>query len=100
MENTINIAEVLKTLGLEKENKGASTGAVWFDTKGEKVDSFSPVDGTLIGSVNMATAADFDALVVKSQEAFKDWKMVPSPKRGEIVRQLVVFIQFSLISIC
>ena len=88
MENTINIAEVLETLGLKKENKGASTGAHWFNTRGAKVDSFSPVDGTLIGSVKMATEVDFEAAVLKAQEAFKTWKMVPSPKRGEVVRQL------------
>jgi len=84
----IEIAGVLETLGLKKENSGASTGSYWFNTRGERIDSFSPVDGSLIGSVNMATEVDFEATVLKAEEAFKTWRMVPAPKRGEVVRQL------------
>ena len=88
VKETIEISEVLKTLGLEQENSGASTGGDWFKTEGTKIESYSPVDGKLIGSVNAATATDYEAVVLKAEEAFKEWRMVPAPKRGEIVRQL------------
>ena len=48
----------------------------------------SPADGKLIGTVAMATAEDYEQVVAKAQEAFKTWRTVPAPKRGEIVRQI------------
>jgi aldehyde dehydrogenase (NAD+) len=82
------IQEILETLGIESINNGASTGGKWFKTRGEKIDSYSPVDGKLIASVNSASEADYEAVILKAQEAFAEWRMIPAPKRGEIVRQL------------
>ena len=87
VQSGLEIQEILDQLGIEKNNLGASTGSVWLQTKGEKIDSFSPVDGELIASVNAASAADYEALVLKSQEAFVEWRKMPAPKRGEIIRQ-------------
>jgi len=78
----------LDVLGIKGENYGASTGLNSFITKGKKIDSFSPVDGKLIGSINAATAQDFEKVMEKASEAFKYWRLVPAPKRGEIVRQM------------
>ncbi|WP_027420246.1 L-piperidine-6-carboxylate dehydrogenase [Crocinitomix catalasitica] len=83
-----NIQEVLDQLGIKKMNEGASTGAQWINTKGEQIDSYSPVDGELIGSVKSATLEDYETIIATSQKAYKTWRTVPSPKRGEIVRQL------------
>ncbi|MFK8044014.1 MAG: aldehyde dehydrogenase family protein [Crocinitomicaceae bacterium] len=88
VETKSEISEVLKALGVDSINNGASSGSQWMETSGEKIDSFSPVDGELIASVNAATADDYEILMQKGQEAFKTWRLVPSPKRGEIVRQL------------
>lgn len=82
------IKEILNQLGINEINKGASTGSYWFNTRGEKIDSISPVDGQLIASVNGAGENDYEATIIKAQEAFLDWRMVPAPKRGEVVRQL------------
>jgi acyl-CoA reductase-like NAD-dependent aldehyde dehydrogenase len=82
------IKEVLNQLGIQEENSGASTGGHWFNTSGEKIDSYSPVDGKLIASVTAATSAEYESCIQKGQEAFKTWRTMPSPKRGEIVRQL------------
>ncbi len=82
------IQGILETLGIESTNNGASTGVKWFKTRGEKIDSYSPVDGKLIASVNAATEADYEAVILKAQEAFLEWRLIPAPKRGEIVRQL------------
>jgi aldehyde dehydrogenase (NAD+) len=81
------IAEVLDRLGVSTENRGAAAGTHWFSTRGEKIESYSPVDGSLIGSVASATEAEYEACITKAQEAFKTWRLMPAPKRGEIVRQ-------------
>lgn len=82
------IQEALKTLGIEAINRGASTGGHWFNTRGPQIDSISPVDGQLIASVHAATEAEYEAIIMKAQEAFKIWRTIPAPKRGEVVRQL------------
>ena len=84
------IKKVLEQLGIEQINTGASTGSHWFNTIGKQIDSYSPVDGKLIASVKSATETEYEATVLKGQEAFKVWREVPAPKRGEIVRQLGV----------
>jgi aldehyde dehydrogenase (NAD+) len=88
------IQEILTQLGIEGVNNGASTGGKWFKTRGEQIDSFSPVDGQLIASVNAASEADFEAIILKAQEAFAQWRMVPAPKRGEVIRQLAERIRY------
>jgi aldehyde dehydrogenase (NAD+) len=88
------IQEILSQLGIQEINNGASTGGKWFKTRGERLDSYSPVDGRLIASVNSATEVDYEAVILKAQEAFKTWRQVPAPKRGEVVRQLAERIRF------
>jgi aldehyde dehydrogenase (NAD+) len=90
----LGIQEILAQLGIEEVNNGASTGGKWFKTRGERIDSISPVDGKLIASVNSATEADYEAIILKAQEAYKEWRMIPAPKRGDIVRQLADRIRF------
>lgn len=82
------IAEALKSLGISETNFGASTGTKHWNTQGAKVDSFSPADGEFIGSTNQATAEDYEKVMTAAGEAFKTWRMMPAPKRGEIVRQI------------
>lgn len=86
--NETEVLQILEQLGIESVNNGASTGGKWFKTRGSRIDSYSPVDGKLIASVNSATEADYEAVVLKAQEAFVQWRVIPAPKRGEIVRQL------------
>ncbi len=90
----VGIKAILEQLGIEELNNGASTGGKWFKTRGERIDSVSPVDGKLIASVQAATEADYEAVILKAQEAFKEWRMIPAPKRGEIIRQLAERIRF------
>lgn len=84
----MNVQEVLNRLGIKEVNKGASTGYEWFNTTGDFIESYSPVDGKLIAKVQQGTADDYETIIKKSQEAFKTWRMMPAPKRGEIVRQI------------
>ncbi len=80
--------KALKDLGINDNNYGASTGLNHIITQGKKIDSFSPVDGLLIGSVNAATAENYNQVMSTAEEAFKVWRLIPAPKRGEIVRQM------------
>jgi aldehyde dehydrogenase (NAD+) len=80
--------DFLKILKVEANNAGVSTGQQWINSKGEVISSYSPVDGKLIGSVVSADNASYEAVVKKAEEAFKQWRLVPAPKRGEIVRQV------------
>ena len=80
--------DFLKALKIEAINKGVSTGIQWINSTGETIDSFSPVDGKKIGSVIAADKASYETVVKKAQEAFKVWRLMPAPKRGDIVRQI------------
>ena len=89
----IDITQVLEQLGVKQLNNGASTGSNWTTTNGVQIDSYSPVDGKLIGSVKAASAADYNKTVDKAAEAFKAWRMIPAPARGEVVRQLATALR-------
>ncbi len=81
--------DFLKELGIKEKNQGASTGIEWNSTIDQgQLDIVSPVDGKHIASVYLASEEDYERIVAKGVEAFKAWKLVPAPKRGEIVRQI------------
>jgi aldehyde dehydrogenase (NAD+) len=76
----------LKKLNLHKKNEGTWTGqkSLKSDTY---IESFSPVDGELIGSVSVTSKKDYEKVIKTAQKAFIEWREIPAPKRGEIVRQ-------------
>lgn len=78
----------LQTLGIKESNPGVSTGLHWLRSKGANIESYSPVDGKLIASVTSTDTESYNAVISKAQEAFKEWRMWPSPKRGDAVRQV------------
>ena len=79
--------DFLQVLGLQEKNHGTSTGLESSNLSQVYLDSYSPVDGAYIASVSTTSRKEYDLTVVKAQEAFKSWRSVPAPKRGEIVRQ-------------
>ena len=78
--------EALAQLGVKAINDGTSTGSEWF-SNGELIESYSPVDGQLIGKVKATTAADYERVMQSATSAFKTFRAMPAPQRGEIVRQ-------------
>lgn len=78
--------DFLQALGLKDKNPGTSTGLKSTDS-GNYIDSYSPVDGALIGSVSQTTPEEYEHVIATAQQAFLTWRMLPAPKRGEIVRQ-------------
>ncbi len=88
METTITIEDILKNLGISAENSGTSTGTEWSASEGEWIDSYSPVDGKLIARVSTTTEAQYETVVKTAAKAFESWRVIPAPKRGEVVRQI------------
>ena len=80
------IEKSLKNLGITKENKGVSTGEKYF-ANGDLLESYSPTDGKLIAKVKTGNTKDYDKIIETAKSAFKEFRMIPAPKRGELVRQ-------------
>jgi aldehyde dehydrogenase (NAD+) len=79
----------LKRLGIDTKNSGASAGEWWdADESGERLAVVSPVDGKTIASVTQASDKAYKTVITIAEAAFRHWRLVPAPKRGEIVRQL------------
>ncbi|MFQ5409666.1 MAG: aldehyde dehydrogenase family protein, partial [Anaerolineales bacterium] len=81
---------LLDKLGIEEVNSGACVGPdEWVaDPGGGELVSYNPTTGEPIASVMRANAATYDAVVDGAAAAFKSWRTVPAPKRGELVRDL------------
>lgn len=80
--------EFLSQLKIDANNLGSSTGNNWQNSTGQALQSFSPVDGKLIASVETTDQQSYDDVITTAYSAFKEWRTWPAPKRGDIVRQL------------
>ncbi|TLV01166.1 L-piperidine-6-carboxylate dehydrogenase [Dyadobacter luticola] len=84
----VEIKDILDRLNITEQNHGITTGLQSWPGSGETLVSHSPVNGGKIAEVSQAGRADYDQVIEKSQEAFKAWRLLPAPKRGEIIRQM------------
>jgi len=82
----IDIKKALSDLNIKDVNNGSSTGSVSYG-QGEIINSYSPVDGKLIGGVTTTTKEEYEKIMQCTTNAFKDWRLKPAPERGEVVRQ-------------
>ena len=80
--------EILRSLGIEDVNAGGFGGAWTGSGKAQTV--VSPINGEALATVTNVTPAEFDGILARSHEAFQTWKLVPAPKRGEVVKAFVV----------
>ena len=79
---------ILEELGLGTVNSGAC-GKTWIETPGgPELTSLNPATAQSIAKVRMASANDYERVVEEAQETFLRWRMLPAPKRGEIVREI------------
>ncbi|NSW86750.1 MAG: aldehyde dehydrogenase family protein [Syntrophobacteraceae bacterium] len=83
-----DLRELLERLGITDLNEGASTGVEWLECRGGIIQSLSPIDGIPLGSIRQASGDDYERAVSAAVQAFEQWRMVPAPRRGEIVRRL------------
>ena len=86
--SNFGIRESLKRLGISEVNSGVTTGTQWFECKGNITSSYSPIDNSEIAKVVNADINDYEKVLDTAQEAFKQWRKVPAPARGEVVRQI------------
>ena len=82
----LGMTEALCQLGIKTINEGTSTGTQHF-ASGSLLESYSPVNGQLIASVTTSSAADYEKVMQSATAAFKTFRLMPAPQRGEIVRQ-------------
>ena len=82
----IDIKKTLSDLKIKDINNGSSTGSKSYG-QGKIINSYSPVDGKLIGGVTTTTKEEYEKIMQCTTNAFKDWRLKPAPERGEIVRQ-------------
>jgi aldehyde dehydrogenase (NAD+) len=79
---------LLEKLGIRAVNSGAA-GVCWIDEPGgEEIVSLNPATGEPIAGVRGASVADYEAIVAQASASFLSWRMVPPPRRGEVIRQI------------
>jgi len=80
--------KLFRSLGLSRTMKGANVGGEWFASSGDYLESRNPTTGEVLAKVEQASAADYQTIMRTTTKAFQAWRMLPAPKRGEIVRQI------------
>ena len=84
-----NVKDILKRLGIEARNAGVCVGADrWIQGAGRELASVNPATNEVIATVMQASAADYDTAVTAAQAGFEQWRLLPAPKRGEVIRDL------------
>jgi aldehyde dehydrogenase (NAD+) len=82
------IVDILEKLHIEPLNSGACFGDWIANPSGAELTSINPATGEPLAKVKMAGADDYETVVARASEAFLDWRMVPAPKRGDLVREI------------
>jgi len=88
MSDQFGIGKILEDLGIAEINSGVSTGSKWLEGNGELLESYSPVDGQLIGRVRATAIEEYSNVVDTGLLGFKSWRTWPAPARGEVIRQI------------
>lgn len=82
------VQAALRGLGIQAVNSGGSTGRHWWSAHatGPMIQSINPATGEMIAAVRPCSPDDYEHIAKQSLEVFASWRMVPAPKRGELVR--------------
>ena len=81
--------DILKRLGIEAVNAGLCAGRDgWIQGGGAELPSINPATNETIATVRQASTADYDAALAAARSGFETWRMLPAPKRGEVIREL------------
>ena len=86
MANSFHLPVLDETLGLQAQNPGGF-GGEWLGS-GKPQQVVSPVDGEALGTVMNVTPAEFEAILARCHKAWLAWRLVPAPKRGEVVKAI------------
>jgi aldehyde dehydrogenase (NAD+) len=82
------IPEILEKLHIEPVNSGACYGDWIANPSGGQLESINPATGEVLAKVQLAGPADYETVVTQASDAFLDWRMLPAPRRGDIVREI------------
>jgi len=84
------LKKIIESLGITQENFGSCIGAEkWIETKKSGlIESINPASGEVIANVFQCSEDDYEDVIKASQESFKEWRMVPAPIRGQLVREM------------
>ena len=83
-----SVQDLLSRLNVDRVNSGACWGEWIGHSDGEELVSTSPIDGSELGRVRLATKSDYEEVLGRATETFRAWRMFPAPKRGMIVREI------------
>jgi aldehyde dehydrogenase (NAD+) len=84
---TAPMESILERCDLLDEQSGVATGTM-LSCSGDSLKSVSPIDRQLIGKIRCETEEEYQQIIFQAEKTFKTWRLVPAPKRGEIVRQI------------
>ncbi len=80
--------QIFRALGLKSKMKGANCGGEWFASSKDYLESYSPTTGELLGKIEQTSPKDYDLIMKQARSAFLEFRSMPAPQRGEIVRQV------------
>ncbi len=85
--------DVLNRLGLQAVNSGLCSGNWIAHPTGGEIVSFNPATGEPLARVLTASWVDYEQVIARATAAFRSWRNVPAPARGEVIRQLGVALR-------
>ena len=81
--------DLLNRLHIKAINPGAFSGHGWnSELHQHHLSSFNPTTGELLAEIATCTQDDYEHLMARAEKAALEWKKIPAPKRGEIIRQI------------
>jgi aldehyde dehydrogenase (NAD+) len=83
-----SIPEILERLHVEPVNSGACYGDWIPAPSGDILESLNPATGETLAKVKMAGLAEYEMVTARAADAFQEWRMLPAPQRGGIVREI------------
>ena len=84
----MNYQSILQQLGVSPLNPSFFIGSQSGGSSEQLIKSISPIDQAVLAEVRQASAADYEHVISAAQKAFLQWKKIPAPQRGEIIRQV------------
>ena len=82
------VSRLLKRLDLPGKPRGIAIGGRWISGSGQVIASRCPIDGSELTSLRCAAGEQVAEVTRAAADAFRLWRVVPPPKRGEYVRRL------------
>ncbi len=81
--------ELLHRLNIQAVNPGSFSGQGWKSAQHKHtLSSFCPANGEKLAEIATCTMDDYELIMKRAEHAAQEWKRIPAPKRGEIIRQI------------